>query len=201
MNGLTVTALLFLTLVAAACAAPAAPPPTTAATAIPVAAVQPTQTPVPTETAAPTATATAAATETAVPTKTSIPTATPTVTQTPPPTATSTPAAATSVVFIDDFEAKCQLQTLDDDSHTTGCDKGEYSMVNKRGGYVWRQSYSAYYDDGVISVEGRAPSGDAGIGYGLAFRLSPDSEYYLFTVSPEGRYSLDFFRLRRNGPR
>ncbi len=116
-------------------------------------------------------------------------TPTPTRTSTPVPTATSTPSTLTSVILVDDYETKCQLKTMDDESHTSGCENGEYVMVNKKGGYVWRMPYPGTYGDAVVSVEGRVPNGDTGVEYGLAIRVSSEPQYYIFTVRPDGTYS------------
>jgi hypothetical protein len=161
-----------LTPLATATPRPTDTPPPPTATLSPTATPQPTATPRPTETFTPAPTATRTAT--------------------PVPTATSTPATETSVVFNDDFSSSnCALSTVDAADHKYGCENGEYSMLSKAGNYTWWTYYRDQYDNAVIQVDARVPSGDAGVNYGIAFRISSDgNKFYRFNLTPDGRYSL-----------
>ncbi len=136
------------------------------------------------------------AVSTSTPAPTSVAAAnTPTLTPTRPATPTGTPATETSLVFADDFSAAtCTLATADDAERKFGCENGVYSMLSKKGDASWWQYYRGQFNDMIVEADGQSPTGDTGVTYGIVFRLSSNGNaFYLFDVSPAGKYSLYHF--------
>lgn len=146
---------------------------------------------VPTATAVPPTATPVPATSTPIP-----PTATATLlpTQTPLPTATNTPATETTVIFTDDFGARCNLPRSDNADRTLGCENGEYVMLNKTANTVWWVYYGDSYDDSVIQVDARVIAGGKYLDSGLIFGVSRNGDsFFRYTVLPSGLYSVMYY--------
>lgn len=157
-----------------------------------VACATPTPTPTPSLTPKPTDTPTPVPTATAtpIPTNTPTPTVTPTRTNTPRPTLTPTPSTETYSLFIDNYDATCNLLTDDTADATRKCEGGEYIILNKVANKNWSALYRDSFDDVIIEFDARVVSGSGNIEYGMWFRASTDSKAYLLSIYPQGGYGL-----------
>ena len=183
MKKYLVLVIALFALLLAACSpadTPTPVPPTVAPSATP----RPTDTPVPpTDTPLPTATATKP------------PTLTPTLTPVPTATATPTPATQTSVVFTDTFGSTCNLTVVDDANHKMGCEGGEYTVQTKVASKTYYGFYRDARADGVFEVDVHMVAGNDSTEYGLVFHAPSDgSGAYLFTITPNGKYSLSLLK-------
>jgi hypothetical protein len=67
-------------------------------------------------------------------------------------------------------------------------------MLSKSANSGWWQYYGDEYDNSVIEVDARAPSGEKGISYGIVFRVGKDgNSFYAFNLSTAGRYAVYYY--------
>lgn len=130
---------------------------------------------------------------TATPTPTSTPTATPTVA--PSPTSAALPdfPRFTDLLLSDPLNAAASssLQVGGDNTATYQFANGAYQIQISEPAYVAWSTAEGVYDDAAVEVNLVFPRATPIAAAGIMFRYQDRSNYYLFSVSSDRRYSLD----------